>query len=178
MAIKMKDFKASVADVLPILMRNEGIHSISHARIVGDGEKITMWAADRFVIVETLLSEGGEHEPFTAYVSAYTLALAKTHHADSRIYCTKDAIFVNAVEYPTKQVDDYPNAEKLLNEVWEDDEYFTLSKDSDKIAGYNIAYIKHIKDVMVIPRINNAQAPTRFFANGRVRGIFQPRKEL
>lgn len=175
MTIRQKTFKQNIADVLPMAKRSEkdGHKNISRIRVFGDGKRTIMQATDRFAIVNTIIAEE-EREPFEVFFTLDTLASAKAQPAGT-VTISTGGLEINNIKYPAATPVEWPNIDQILDGAWGDDDYFTPGSDPAH-AEYNIAPIKHIKDVEIIPRHNRPHAPTRFKAGERAYGVIQPKR--
>lgn len=176
MTVTIKQFKQNIADILPIVKRSQKdrLPAISQARIFNDGKQTIMQAADRYVVVNSIIEEDDDWGEFEMFLTPETLALMKSQ-TSGNVIISDDRITINGINYPAAVPVEWPAVDRLVEEVWGDENYNTPGESAEPCA-YRIELLKHIKDAEIIPRRNKPHAPTRFKAGQRAYGIIQPKK--
>ena len=180
--VKLRDLKASIADVLPIMKRKVNAYTpvLSFTRVVSDGGAAYFEATDRFVAIHSIFARATEGETFPKFdmfVDVDVLTALKGYGAQARVAFDREGFSVytdnNRTRFSATIGDDWPNISPLINGPWDDDAYFTPGPNTGKSA-LNPEWLKHIKDVRVTPRLNDMAKPWRIEAKDRVKGIVMP----
>ena len=178
--IKAGDVKPSIADVLPILKKaaKDRIPTISNAAVVCDGERVYLLASDRYVAVRSVFHTGEELPTFRFFASIEALEILKSRPVNEVLHISENgfvAKWQQDIELPGTPLDSFPDLERLIDGAWNDKDYFTPAK-PDHMCGCDPLLVKHIKDVIIIPRLNNMAGAWRIQAKNRVEGVIMPRK--
>lgn len=181
--INMRELKASIADVLPVMKAAEksNIVTITHALVESTIGEVYFQATDRFCAINSVFAreDGGNRFPeFRFFVDIESLNILKAHAPSNGIEVTPDGFtvltphgrrHVPGVEQPG----DWPNLQWFIDGAWDDPDYFTVGENT-KPAGFNPLIVKHIKDVVIHPRLNDMNKPSRIKAHDRVKGVIMP----
>lgn len=179
----MRKVKASIADVLPLMKSAEKANAgtITHALVESRNGEVYFQATDRFCAINSVFAreDGGNHFPeFRFFVDIESLNILKAYAPSSGIEVTPDGFtvltphgrrHVPGVEQPG----DWPSIQGFIDGAWDDPDYFTVGEGTEP-AGFNPLIVKHIKDVIVHPRLNESAKPSRIKAHDRVKGILMP----
>ena len=181
--IDMRELKASIADVLPVMKVGAKQHAplLAHAAVVSDGETVRFEATDRFCVVYSTFAwaDGDERFPeFTTFVDVDTLTAVKGYGVAAQLFLDEDGFVLrkggDSTRFSAGEPDgDWPDLARFVDEAWGDEDYFTPGKETEP-AAVNPMIVKHIKDVQIIPRVNKSRKPWRIQAKGRVKGVVMP----
>ncbi len=177
----MKDLKASIADVLPVMKKGERNHInvLTHALVESDGTQVWLQATDRFIIVNSTFAWGDDLPVFKFLTSIQALTAIKSYGANARVTVDGDGFHIssgaNEICYGQDGNYDWPDMAKLFDQAWGDKNYYTPGENTAPVA-FTPLLVKHIKDVKLYPRLNDSYRPSRFAAGGRVRGVIMPVK--
>ena len=180
--INMRELKASIADVLPVMKAGAKQHApiLAHAAVVSDGKTVRFEVTDRFCVVYSTFAwaDGDDKFPeFRTFVDVDTLTALKGYgtgvdlrvDGEGFVLCKGD----DATRFNVSQPGDWPDLARFADEAWGDKDYFTAGDETEP-AAFNPMIVKHIKDVQVIPRLNKTRKPWRIQARDRVKGIVMP----
>lgn len=178
--IKAGDVKPSIADVLPVIKKGakEGFSSISHAAVVSDGSRVFFAASDRYIALRSVFHTGEDLPTFRFFASVEMLEIIKSQPVNAVVQVSDEGFEIKGtlnVELPGVSLADFPDLERLIDEAWNDKDYFTPTK-TDLMCGCDPLLVKHIKDVIIIPRLNKMAGAWRIQAKNRVEGVIMPRK--
>lgn len=179
----MRKVKASIADVLPLMKSAEKANAgtITHALVESRNGEVYFQATDRFCAINSVFARetGGNRFPeFRFFVDVETLNILKIHAPSSGVEVTPGGFTVltphgHRAVSGVEQPGDWPNIEGLIDEAWNDPNYFTTGEGTEP-AGFNPLIVKHIKDVFVHPRLNESAKPSRIKAHDRAKGVIMP----
>ena len=181
--IDMRELKASIADVLPVMKvgAKQHVPLLAYARVVSNGETIRFEATDRFCVVYSTFAwaDGDERFPeFTTFVDIDTLTAVKGYGVAAQLFLDEDGFVLRKGDDSTRfnagEPDgDWPDLAHFVDDAWGDKDYFTPGEKTEP-AAVNPMIVKHIKDVQIIPRLNKSRRQWRIQAKDRVKGILMP----
>ena len=180
--INMRELKASIADVLPVMKAGlkQAIPTLAYARVVSDGETVRFEASDRFCVVYSTFAwaDGDERFPeFRTFVDVDALTALKGYGTMADLSLDGEGFVLrkkdDATRFSVSQPGDWPDLARFVDETWGDKDYFTPGDETEP-AAFNPMIVKHIKDVQIIPRVNKSRKPWRIQAKGRVKGVVMP----
>ena len=180
--INMRELKASIADVLPVMKVSAKQHAplLAHAAVVSDGETVRFEATDRFCVVYSTFAwaDGDERFPeFTTFVDVDTLTALKGYGTMADLGVDGEGFVLrrgdDATRFNVSQPGDWPDLKRFVDDAWGDKDYFTPGDETEP-AAVNPMIVKHIKDVQIIPRLNKSRKQWRIQAKGRVKGVLMP----
>ena len=181
--INMRELKASIADVLPVMKVSAKPHAprLAHAAVVSDGETVRFEATDRFCVVYSTFAwaDGDELFPeFRTFVDIDTLTAIKGYGVSAQLFLDEDGFALrkrdDSTRFSVGEPDgDWPDLKYFVDNAWDDGDYFTPGEETEP-AAVNPMIVKHIKDVQIIPRLNKTRKQWRIQAKGRVKGVLMP----
>ena len=180
--IDMRELKASIADVLPVMKAGLRQHDpiLAHAAVVSDGKTVRFEATDRFCVVYSTFAwaDGDDKFPeFRTFVDVDTLTAIKGYGAGADLRVDGEGFVLrkgdDATRFSVSQPGDWPDLARFVDDAWDDTDYFTPGDETEP-AAFNPMIVKHIKDVQIIPRLNKTRKQWRIQAGGRVKGIVMP----
>ena len=179
-----RELKASIADVLPVMKnsRKQMLPPIAKALVVSDGWVVKFQATDRFIVVESQFYERGENDDalpeFMFLVDIPSFEALKTVGMADRVTVTAEGFCSGRINVPAEDVAGWPALHKFMDEAWNDPNYFEEEDDGGLVSdAFRPELVKHIKDVLILPRRNGVGRPSRFYAKDRVRGVIMPTRE-
>lgn len=180
--INMRELKASIADVLPVMKAGAKQHApiLAHAAVVSDGETVRFEATDRFCVVYSTFAwaDGDELFPeFRTFVDVDTLTALKGYGTMSDLAVDGEGFVLrkkdDTTRFSVSEPGDWPDLKHFVDDAWGDEDYFTPGDETEP-AAVNPMIVKHIKDVQIIPRLNKSRRQWRIQAKGRVKGVLMP----
>ena len=180
--INMRELKASIADVLPVMKvgAKQHVPLLAHAAVVSDGETVRFEATDRFCVVYSTFAwaDGDERFPeFRTFVDVDTLTALKGYGTMADLRVDGEGFVLrrgdDATRFSVSEPGDWPDLKYFVDDAWGDEDYFTPGEETEP-AAVNPMIVKHIKDVQIIPRLNKTRRQWRIQARGRVKGIIMP----
>lgn len=180
--INMRELKASIADVLPVMKAGAKQHApiLAHAAVVSDGETVRLEATDRFCVVYSTFArtDGDERFPeFRTFADVDTLTALKGYGTMADLGVDGEGFVLrkgdDATRFNVSEPGNWLDLDRFVDEAWGDWNYFTPGDETEP-AAVNPMIVKHIKDVRVIPRLNKTLKPWRIKAGDRVKGVLMP----
>ena len=179
-----RELKACIADVLPVMKnsRKQMLPPIAKALVVSDGWAVKFQATDRFIVIESTLngSRNAEDElpKFRYVVDIPSLEALKTIGMSDTVTITSDGFKSERVTVQGEDAAEWPALYKFMDETWNDPNYFEWKDDHGRVSdAFRPELVKHIKDVLILPRTNGVGQPSRIYAKDRVRGVIMPTRE-
>ena len=151
--ISMQELKPALTNVLGTIRKTEDMPTIAQARIVSDGESVTVTATDRFIAFEQSLWEGGGVDPFELNINLESLELINKLPKGRQLEIDGGGVRAGKITFSPSD-EDYPNVKSLIDNAWDDEQWNALER--KYLAGYNPQLVKHIKDVKIIPHPQGA----------------------
>ena len=179
-----RELKASIADVLPVMKnsRKQLIETIAKALVISDGRRVKFQSTDRFIVVESQFYERGENDDalpeFRFLADIPSVEALKTVGMTDLVTVTAEGFGSGRINVPAEDAAEWPALYKLMDETWNDPNYFKWEDDGGLFYdAFRPELVKHIKDVLILPRRNGTGRPSRIYAKDRVRGVIMPTRE-
>ena len=157
--ISVQELKPALTNVLGTIRKTEDMPTIAQARIVSDGERVTVTATDRFIAFEQVLYERKgdkdpfDLDPFELNISLEALELINKLPKGRSLEIDGGGVRAGKITFSPSD-EDYPNVQSLIDNAWDNEQWNALERKF--LAGYNPQLVKHIKDVKIIPHPQGA----------------------
>lgn len=183
--LKKDQLKAAIADIAPMAKRvDKTLPVMRRARVAYRKGALWLEGTDRFIALRTLIApismeQGEGWEDFELSVESLEL-LAKL--SPTKIEVTPEGVTVlsGTGNVKLEKINDgtsLPAIEKMIDENWDKPyEEWGINGEIEEPVGFRPDLIKHIKDVVVVPRRVNSNKPARLVTKqgNRIEGIIMP----